>query len=107
MDGAYRVAIVDDSPEDLKLLGLILTRAGHHVAIEARSGQELLDSFGVVTTDLVIADLRMPGMDGIELAEKLAVSYDVPIIIVSASDDDASAAQTATLVLESPANANH
>lgn len=66
-----QVLVVDDAPEDRMLLREQLS--AHDVTVlEAASGRSALDLLATCHVDLVIADLAMPGMDGVELARQLA-----------------------------------
>ena len=59
------IALAEDNPTNQKVLSLVLTRAGHRVRL-AGNGEELLDLLEVGRFDLVIADIQMPEMGGIE-----------------------------------------
>lgn len=61
-----RVIVVEDDPHILRVIALWLGRQGHEV-LEACNGQIALDLIAEHTPDLVITDINMPGMDGIEL----------------------------------------
>ena len=77
------ILLIDD--DDLVAEGLaeVLRRAGHSVAA-ARTGHEALSVVGRLQADLVITDVLMPGMDGIELIRALrSHSYRMPIIAMS------------------------
>ncbi len=81
---AARILIVDDEPDMVENLSRILTRAGHHClsTTEPRRALELLESD---RPDLLITDLKMPGMDGMELLRH-ARSLDpaTPVIVITA-----------------------
>lgn len=83
------ILIVDDEPTARTLLRLILVRAAYTV-VEATNGYEALDKLKETAVDLVLLDVMMPGIDGIEVctkiraAEKTAV---VPILLLSAKTD--------------------
>jgi response regulator NasT len=84
----YSIAIADDNESHRTVLELMLQRAGHRVVLEASSGTELIEMFATIRADLVVADIRMPGLDGLETAERMWASYDVPFIFVSSYVDD-------------------
>lgn len=71
-----RILIVDDEKEMVLLLRTSLSKImnGHQVE-DARSGEEALDKMAIQSFDLVITDLRMPGMDGLELIEQVQALY--------------------------------
>jgi two-component system response regulator GlrR len=78
------VLVVDDDPDLLHLIGLRLTTAGYRVATAA-SGEQALDLFHAHAPRAVITDLRMEGMDGLALFEKLhAEAPSLPVIILTA-----------------------
>jgi two-component system response regulator GlrR len=78
------VLVVDDDPDLLHLIGLRLTTAGYAVA-SAASGAEALELFHAHAPRAVITDLRMEGMDGLALFEKLhAEAPSLPVIILTA-----------------------
>jgi CheY-like chemotaxis protein len=75
--GAYRVLVVDDSESAAHLLARLLKRLGQEVRV-AHSAEEAL---GIVTDfqpQLVISDIGMPGMSGLELAQRLRAMPDLP-----------------------------
>ena len=57
------VLIVDDEPDLLDLLKMVMTRDGYEV-VTATNGQEALDCIAARSCDLILSDMRMPGMDG-------------------------------------------
>lgn len=80
-----RVLIVDDDVLIRQLLSLILRSAGYSV-IEAVNGKDAMDKIAEASIDLVVTDLRMPEMDGIEFTRKLrmnsAYGY-LPVIMLT------------------------
>lgn len=85
------VLVIDDDANDRLLLSVLLKDGGYE-AIEAPSGQEGLQVFEQLHPDLVLVDLRMPGMDGLEVLDEISRKEPVtPVIVVSGSDliDDA------------------
>jgi two-component system, NtrC family, response regulator HydG len=86
-----RVLIVDDEPRMADSIAVALRRRGHDCAV-AGSGSEALARFLEQAADVVITDLRMPGMDGLELLGKLAeLAPGVPVIVLTAHGDVPSA----------------
>jgi DNA-binding NtrC family response regulator len=83
--------IVDDEPRMADSIAVALRRRGHDCVV-AGSGSEALLRHSEHAADVVITDLRMPGMDGLELLDKLAeVAPGVPVIVLTAHGDIPSA----------------
>ena len=81
------ILIVDDYSPSHRLLGFILEQDGHSV-VTALNGLEALDRLAEVPVDLIVTDLSMPSMDGVELVEHVRLNerYQVlPVIMVTAS----------------------
>jgi two-component system response regulator AtoC len=79
-----RVVVVDDEPKMQRVLEILLKRKGHEVAC-AGSAEQALVQLQSWPADLVISDLRMPGMSGIDLLKTVRASgNDVPVIIMTA-----------------------
>ena len=81
------ILIVDDEPIIRELLGHILEDAGYHVRLAAHGG-EALDLLNKERPDLIIADVMMPVLDGVELCRRLkgdAATQEIPIILMSAA----------------------
>ena len=82
-----RVLVVDDEPAILKFVRSNLQARGYEV-YTASDGVEALDEFEVNNPDLVILDIRMPGMDGLEATRRIREHSQVPIIILSALGEE-------------------
>lgn len=83
------ILIVDDTPNNLRLLSQILTEAGYHVRATASSKQGLVTAI-TNPPDLILLDVMMPEMNGYELCRRLreeTVTRDVPIIFLSAMNE--------------------
>ncbi len=88
-----KILVIDDEAAIRDVMRMILEYEGHEV-IEAGSGQEGLQAAQTESPDLVFLDVKMPGMDGLEVLTKLrAASEALPVVIVSAHG-------TATTALE-------
>ncbi len=85
----YDIMIVDDEPASRKALEYVLDweRHGFQIAGEASSGEEALAMMAEQSYSLIVTDIRMPGMDGLELAERIRSASDVPILILSGYED--------------------
>jgi two-component system response regulator GlrR len=80
----HRILIVDDDPTLLRLLGILLREEGFEV-VAADSGEQALAQLEIKPADLVLSDLRMGGMDGLELFEAVRKRYPaLPVIILTA-----------------------
>jgi len=78
------ILIVDDEPKMRRVLEIMLQKMGHG-CLSASNGTEALEVFRANTVDLVITDLRMPGMDGLALMGELrALQSDVPVLMITA-----------------------
>lgn len=85
---ATRAFLVDDHALFRKGLADVLTRAGITVAGEAGSGEEALATFPTDGVDVVLMDLHMPGMGGVEATRRLADRAAVLVLTVSENDQD-------------------
>ena len=82
-----KVMVVDDEPEVRQLLGEFLSGRGYEVLLAA-TGKEALDAIDVQRPDLVLLDVAMPGMDGVETLKRIVMDDPpVPVIIVTANPD--------------------
>lgn len=84
------ILIVDDSLNNLRILSKILTDKGYKVR-KAIDGKRALKTVQVVTPDLILLDIMMPGMDGYEVCrclKRMPTIRDIPVIFISALDDE-------------------
>jgi two-component system response regulator YesN len=81
-----RFALADDDVDFRKALATLLVALGHEVVCQASNGRELLDGCLQAQVDVVIADLDMPMVDGLEVAEFLSPRR-VPVILLSGHPD--------------------
>ena len=88
---ALRIFIVDDEPPARNRLHELLEDCSEQLALEvvgeAVNGQEALDKLNQITADVVLLDIRMPQMDGIELAQHLNKLSNPPVIIFTTAYD--------------------
>jgi response regulator NasT len=87
MSEPLRIAVADDEPDMRDYFAKILPRLGHCVVAVAATGTELVNECRQHQLDLVITDIRMPDMDGIDAAIRLYQERAVPVILVSAYHD--------------------
>jgi DNA-binding response OmpR family regulator len=85
--GQARILLVDDEQAVQTLLTYPLRKEGYEV-VEARDGQEALDRFGEERFDLVVLDIMLPKLDGIEVCRRLRTRSQVPIIMLTAKGDE-------------------
>ena len=87
MTRALRIAVADDEPDMREYFQTILPRLGHTVIVVAENGRDLLEKCKADRPDLVITDVKMPDMDGIDAAIQLYRDGPTPVILVSAFHD--------------------
>jgi len=81
--GRDRVLIVDDDPDMREALAVLLTDAGYQVDV-AHDGQEAIGKLPMSSPDLVVTDVQMPGMHGLDLAQYLRRLDDkLPIVLAT------------------------
>ncbi|GLY94131.1 DNA-binding response regulator [Actinoplanes sp. NBRC 103695] len=79
--------LIEDDPLVRRGLRLALSRHGHDLRTAA-SGEAGLDEFRSAPPDLVVLDLMLPGMDGIEVCRRIRSAGEVPVIMLTARGDD-------------------
>ena len=82
-----QVLVVDDEPRYLKLVGYNLEAAGYEV-ITAANGEEALSLVAQKIPDLIILDIRLPGIDGYEVCTRVREFSSVPIIMLTAKGEE-------------------
>jgi DNA-binding response OmpR family regulator len=78
-----RVLVVDDDPTVREVVVSYLRAAQHDVS-EAADGEAALAAMRDITADLIVLDLMLPGIDGLEVCRRLRATTDVPIIMLTA-----------------------
>jgi two-component system response regulator RegX3 len=86
-DKRVNILLVEDEESFVDALTIGLDREGFDVAI-ARDGQQAMALFGTETFDLVLLDLMLPKMSGLDVCRQIRASSEVPIIIVSAKGEE-------------------
>lgn len=81
------VLVVDDERNIIELVRLYLEQAGFAV-VEARDGQQALDQHDRVDPDLMVLDLMLPGMDGMEVTREVRRRGETPILMLTARSED-------------------
>ncbi len=87
MSRSLKIAVADDEPDMRDYFQTILPRLGHEVVAVASSGRELVEICRNAHPQLVITDIKMPDMDGIDVAVQLFRDGPIPVILVSAFHD--------------------
>ncbi|OYV63897.1 MAG: DNA-binding response regulator, partial [Actinobacteria bacterium 21-64-8] len=82
-----RVLVVEDEESFIEALNIGLDREGFEVAV-ARDGQEALTTFAAGHFDVVLLDLMLPRLSGLDVCRSMRATSDVPIIIVSAKGEE-------------------
>ena len=82
-----RVLVVDDEPQITRVLRTVLTSQGYQVRTAAE-GESALTNFNEWRPELVITDLYMPRMDGLELCRRIRAVSNVPIIVLSVKGEE-------------------
>lgn len=110
MTGSKRVLIVDDD-HDIRRGAHFRLRAAGYETLQASDGREGVESAAGALPDVIVMDVRMPGMSGVEAIEQLRAqphTRSIPVIVVSASPSEESAAleQGARYFLRKPYSAD-
>lgn len=87
MTQSLRISIADDEVDMRDFLHKMLPRCGHHVVSVAENGRQLVEHCRQFLPDLVITDIKMPELDGIEASTQINSERPVPVILVSAYHD--------------------
>src|SRR5918998_5834749 len=82
-----KVLIVDDEPNIREVVGLYLRRDGHEV-VSAADGEEALELFRNHAPDLVVLDLMLPKLSGLEVCRRMQAERRVPLIMLTARGDE-------------------
>jgi DNA-binding NarL/FixJ family response regulator len=84
---AKTVLIVDDHPSFRASARLMLEASGYQVVGEATDGSSAIDAVRDLQPDVVLLDVRLPDLDGFQVAERLAASGTAPAIVLTSSRD--------------------
>jgi DNA-binding response OmpR family regulator len=94
-----QILIVDDDPHTLEILSRWLAREGY-TTVRADSGITCLEKLGSEKIDVIVLDVMMPEMDGLQVCERLRAHpswRDIPVILLTAKDDIETRARGMTL----------
>ncbi|MBS6935355.1 MAG: response regulator, partial [Actinomyces graevenitzii] len=81
-----RILLVDDDTALSEMVGMTLESGGYDV-VYCADGTHALQAFTINQPELVLLDLMLPGMDGIEICRRIRAISDVPIIMLTARSD--------------------
>lgn len=81
------VLIIEDNPHDRELAATVLEKEGYDVTV-AETAEQGLELFETIHPSLVLLDLMLPGMDGLEVCRNIRAKHDVPIIMVTAKQEE-------------------
>jgi response regulator NasT len=84
MTESLKIAVADDEQDVRDYYQRVLPRLGHQLVAAVRTGRELVERCRAVRPDLIITDIKMPDMDGIDAAEEISRDGPIPVILVSA-----------------------
>ena len=82
-----KILVVDDDPHIREVISFALEKAGMLITT-ANDGKQALDAFAKSPTDLLVLDINMPEMDGLECCREIRKNSDVPILFLSSRDDE-------------------
>lgn len=86
-DPPGRIVVVDDDPTVADVVGRYLIRDGHTVEC-VHDGYEALRRVAEAPPDLVVLDLMLPGMDGLEVCRRLRARWPIPVVMLTALGDE-------------------
>jgi len=88
LHSSLRIVVADDERDVGQFFEKLLNQLGHEVVAVAATGRQLVEMCRATRPDLVLTDVQMPDMDGIEAAALLNRERPVPVILVSGDPDD-------------------
>ncbi len=82
-----KILIIEDAEQDRELLTVLLRREGYEI-LEADSGEKGMELLESGQPDLILLDLMLPGIDGLEICRRVRNKHEIPIIMVTARDEE-------------------
>jgi two-component system response regulator YesN len=80
------IAIAEDEAEIRQFFQSAVSRLGHNVVAAVENGRELIEQCRARCPDLIITDIQMPELDGIEATRRICREHPVPVIVISSCD---------------------
>ena len=87
-----RILVVDDEPQIRRVMRVTLSEKGYAIT-DARSGEEALEKLRTERQDLILLDMNMPGMGGLEACRRIRATSDVAIVMLTVRDQEADKVQ--------------
>jgi len=84
---AGKILVVDDDPQIRRVMKATLVGHGYEV-VEARTGEEAMETIPAESPNLVLLDMNMPGMGGLETCQAIRAGSDMPVIILSVRNSE-------------------
>lgn len=81
------ILIIEDNPQDRELAATVLEHEGYDVTV-AETAEKGLELFETIHPSVVLLDLMLPGMDGLDVCRSIRAKHDVPIIMVTAKQEE-------------------
>jgi len=85
--GAHRVLVVDDAPEFIEILVPVLEREGYRTEV-ARDGEDAIETARTFSPDVIVLDLGLPKLDGVEVCRKVRAFSDAYVLMLTARGDE-------------------
>jgi response regulator NasT len=82
-----RIAVADDEGDTRQFFQEWLPEMGHEVVAAAQTGRQLIDQCRTAHPDLIVTDIKMPDMDGIEAVAEVNRQHEVPVVLISAHQE--------------------
>jgi len=82
-----KILVIEDTESDRSLARTVLQREGY-ILFEAETGEQGLEMIEQVQPDLVLLDVMLPGIDGLEVCRQIRARYEIPVIMLTAREDE-------------------
>jgi len=82
-----KILVIEDGEQDRNLVKTLLEREGYEV-LEAETGEKGMELLETAQPDLVLLDLILPGVDGLEVCRRIRAKHEIPVIMVTAREEE-------------------